>query len=174
MGVVRRGGSQVRSLTAAGLLALSVLAGCAVMPGAYGPGPLRAGDASGAVRERMGPPTEQIRRADGTERWVYARGPLGRHTWMFDVGKDGRVTQLYQALEPARFATVVRGSTEAEVRSLLGPPSEQRRLAIEQRRLLSWRYETYDCLLFTVTLNRIGQVIDVGYIPDPLCDVDTD
>lgn len=174
MADVRGRCGRVRSLTAAALVALSLLGGCAVLPGAYGPGPLRAGDAAAAVRERMGAPTEQIRRADGTERWVYARGPLGRHTWMVDVGADGRVAQLFQALEPARFATIVRGTTEAEVRSRLGPPAEQRQLALEQRRLLTWRYETYDCLLFAVTLNRIGQVLDAGYMPDPLCDVDTD
>jgi hypothetical protein len=154
MAVCGSGLARMRSLTAAALAALALLAGCAVLPGAYGPGPLRAGDSAAAVRDRMGVPTEQLSRPDGTQRWVYARGPMGRHTWMVDVGADGRVTQLFQALEPARFATVAAGSPEAEVRSRLGPPAEQRRLA--------------------VTLDRAGRVLDAGYIPDPLCDVDID
>lgn len=159
-----------RSLTAAAIAAL--LAGCAGGWSAYGPGPLRPGDSASALRQRMGPPTEQLRRADGGERWVYARGPMGRHTWMIDVTPDGRVGGWFQALEPSRFATIVRGMSEADVRAAIGPPGEQRRLALEGRRLLSWRYPTYDCLMFTVTLNAIGQVIDAGDIPDPACDVE--
>jgi hypothetical protein len=159
----------LRSLTVAGAVAL---AGCAGGLPAYGPGTLRAGDSAATLRERMGAPTEQIRRADGGERWVYARGPMGRHTWMIDVTPDGRVSGWFQALEPSRLASITRGMSEADVRAAIGPPAEQRRLALEGRRLLSWRYPTYDCLLFAVTLNAIGQVIDVGTIPDPLCDVE--
>jgi hypothetical protein len=163
-----------RSLACAGIAAGLGLAGCAIGPGSYGPGKLRAGDPADQVRARMGVPTEQIKRADGTQRWVYARGPMGKHTWMIDVSADGRVLEWHQALEPARFEAIVPGMPEAELRSRLGPPAERRQLAMEGRKLLAWRYPTYECSWFAVTLSSAGQVIDAGYTPDPVCDVDHD
>ena len=158
-----------RSLAAVMAGVCAGIAGCA----GYDPGPLKPGDSEAAVVARMGPPTERVRR-DGGERLVYARGPMGQHTWMVELGSDGRVGRIYQALEPARLAAVKPGMSQDDLRDQLGPPSEQRALAFEGRRLWAWRYPTYECSWFVVTLNAGGRVLDAGYMPDPRCDVEVD
>lgn len=167
-------GLGLRSLTRGAVLVCVTLAGCAALDAGYGPGPLRPGDGVQAVVARMGQPTERLPRAGGGERLVYARGPQGVHTWMIDVGTDGRVQVIDQVLTMANFARIQPGMSEAQLRALIGPPSEQRALAIEQRRLLAWRFPTYDCLWYAVTLNALGRVLDAGTMTDPRCDVDHD
>jgi hypothetical protein len=158
-------------------LAVAVMAGLAsllVACSSYGPGELRAGDSEAAVRQRMGQPTERVALAGGGHRLVYARGPMGYHTWMIDLAADGRVQSWHQALDRARFAEIRPGMPQAEVRSRLGPPAEQRALAFDGRRLWAWRFPTYLCEWFVVTLSGNGRVQDSGYVPDPRCDVDHD
>lgn len=155
-----------RSLAVALAVVCAGIAGCA----SYGPGPLQAGDTEAAVVARMGVPTERVKR-DGGERLVYARGPMGRETWMVDVGAEGRVTRIYQALVPQRMAEVAPGMSEAALLDWLGPPAERRRLGLEGRRLWAWRYPTNECFWFQVTLTAAGNVMDAGYGIDPMCDV---
>lgn len=169
-------GGRWRSLAAVTVIVCAGVAGCAGLGinwPHYGPGPLKVGDTEAAVLARLGTPHERVTRPGG-QRLVFVRGPMGKHTWMVELGADGRVQSLEQVLEPARFAKVQPGMSQAQVRELLGPPAERRRLAIEGRSLEAWRFQTYDCLLFAVTLNNIGRVLDAGYMPDPVCDVDTE
>ena len=157
---------KARSLTAAAALACATLAGCY----SYGPGPLRAGDAAADLVARMGPPTERIARAGGGERLVYARGPWGQHTWMIDVGGDGRVQQWHMALEEAHRMAIEPGLSREQVLGRLGPPAEKRALAIENRSFWAWRFPTRDCLWFMVTFDANGRVLDSGHGPDPACE----
>lgn len=159
-----------RSLAAATAVVVGVGTGCA----AYGPGSLRPGDSEAMVQQRMGAPTESLARPDGGHRLVYARGPMGQHTWMMDIGRDGRLVSWHQALEPQRLARIQPGMSQAEVRSEYGPPAEQRRLAFEGRSMWAWRFPTYQCEWFVVTWNQHGRVLDAGAMTDPRCDVDRD
>ncbi len=169
-------GVGLRSLAAVTALVCAGVAGCAGLGinwPYYGPGPLKVGDTEAAVVARLGSPHERVARADG-QRLVFVRGPMGKHTWMVELGADGRVQSLEQVLEPARFAKVQPGMNQAQLRELLGPPAERRRLAMEGRSLEAWRFQTYECAWFAVTLSQVGRVLDAGYMPDPVCDVDTD
>jgi hypothetical protein len=118
----------------------------------------------------MGPPAQRLQLGAG-ERLVYARGPMGRHTWLVDIGADGRIQSLVQTLSAERFAAVKPGMTQDELLAWLGPMADVRRLAIEGRYLWFWRFETNECEWFAVTLDRDGRVLDAGNVPDPLCEV---
>ncbi|MBL8330582.1 MAG: hypothetical protein JNJ71_17220 [Rubrivivax sp.] len=159
-----------RSLAAGWLLVCAGIAGCSGL----GSPPLRAGDATAAVTARLGAPTERRALPAGGERLVYTRGPLGRGTTMVDLGADGRVLAAFEALSAERRAAVEPGMSAQRLREHLGPPAEQRRLALEGRQLWAWRFPTYDCLWFAVTLDAGGRVLDAGEMTDPICDVDHD
>jgi hypothetical protein len=78
------------------------------------------------VRDRMGRPTDIRIGADGNELWEYATGPTGEHTYLVRAAKDGRVIDVTQLLTPEQFAKIARNvTTKAQVRELLGRPSEQ-------------------------------------------------
>lgn len=165
---------RMRSLSASLMLAAAVVAGCSIAGGppwaSYGPGPLKAGDTEAAVLTRMGLPSARVALAEG-QRLVYSRGPFGRHTWLVDIGPDSRARSITQTLTPERFAAVKPGMSSQELLNWLGPTAEMRRLAIEDRRLWFWRFETNDCVWFAVTLDREGRVLDAGEAPDPLCEI---
>ncbi len=135
----------------------------------YSPGPLKAGDTEAAVLARMGAPTERLALASG-QRLVYARAPFGRHTWFMDLGEGGVLRTVTQVLAADRFEAVKPGMAQADLRAWLGPPTETRRLLIGGRNLWFWRFETFDCVWFGVTLDRDGRVLDAGNVPDPICD----
>jgi len=78
------------------------------------------------VRARMGSPTDIRFDENGDELWEYATGPRGSETYLFHFGKDGRVKAITQLLTEDRFAKILPGRTsKAEVRDLLGRPSDQ-------------------------------------------------
>jgi hypothetical protein len=163
------------SLTWAALAVAAALAGCASLPGGYDPGPLKAGDSEQAVLTRMGAPTERQTGVPGVaQRLVYARGPMGKHTFMIDLDAQGRVTGWFNALEPQRLRQIVRGARQEDLRRRYGPPAEVRRLAFEGRSLWAWRFPTYDCEWFVATFDAEGRVLDAGVMTDPRCDIDHD
>ena len=112
--------------------------------------------------------------AGGGTRLVYARGPEGRHTWMVELGADGRVQRWHQALSEAAFARIVPGMSADELLRDFGPPGHRQPLGWQPWVVWSWRYPTYECLWFRVTLDRAQRVVETSYGPDPLCDVDDD
>lgn len=151
------------------LLAAAVLAGCA----GYAPGSLAPGDSEQAVRERMGAPTHTHDRPEGGRRLEYARGPMGRHTYMVDVDAAGRVLQWEQVLTEARFHAVRAGMSRQEVLYRLGRPAHEMRIPRRHERVWSYRYETPFCQWFQVSLDtRTDRVTETGYNVDPLCDAD--
>lgn len=157
-----------RSLSAglaATTAALVLLAGCA----AYGPGALRLGDAEAAVVASMGRPSARHALPDGGTRLVYARGPEGRHTWMVDLGADGRVQRWHQALGEEAFARIAPGMAADDLLRDYGPPAHRLGIARRGTEVWSWRYPTYECRWFRVTLDERGRVLETSYGPDPVC-----
>lgn len=78
------------------------------------------------VRARLGTPTDIRFDRNGEELWEYARGPVGTETHLIRVGKDGRIKSVTQLLTQEQFARIVPNkTTKAEVRDLLGRPSDQ-------------------------------------------------
>lgn len=147
--------------------AVCALAGCA----AYGPGELRAGVAREAVTASMGPPTLELPRPEGGTRLVYARGPMGRETYMVDLDASGRVQRWHQALGPAQFAQLPIGAAREELLYRLGPPAEVSPAGRLPGTVWSWRYPNNDCLWFQAGLDKQGRYTGGGYGQDPRCDV---
>jgi hypothetical protein len=151
-------------------LAAAVLAGCA----AFHAPPLAPGQSEGEVLALLGPPTGRYGLPDGAQRLEFARGPLGRQTWMVDIGPDGRSRRAEQVLNEAHFADFqqrAQGMTVDELLRTLGRPGERRHGGWAGGELWSWRYPTNDCLWFQVSIGTDARVIGGSYGIDPACDV---
>ena len=145
----------------AALTLVFCLAGCAV----YTPPPTLVGKTVQEVQALMGPPT--LQRAD---RLVYARGPMGEHTWFVWLDGNARVRALGQQLREDVFVRVLPGMTQDALLDLLGPAGERRGLARGRGEVWSWRYENAQCLWFQVEVDAQGQVRNAGYGLRPECD----
>lgn len=151
-------------------LAVALLAtGCALL----GPPPLAPGQTEAEVLAAMGRPlTGRHALADGVTRLEFATGPFGRFTWMVDLGADARVRSFRQVLtleNLADFQARAPGMSVAQLLAELGRPGE--RFGVRAGEVWSWRYHTYDCLLWQVTVGRDGKVIDAGQGNDWMCEV---
>lgn len=103
------------------LSCIGVLSGCA------NPRLLVVGQSTEAdVRARMGNPTDTRVDRNGDRLWEYATGPEGVETHRVRIGADGKVKEVTQLLGEDQLAKVVPGKmTKAEVRDLLGRPSDE-------------------------------------------------
>lgn len=111
------------------------LAGCAG-PGSIVPRQSTLAD----VRAAMGNPTDIRHAPNGDQLWEYARGPMGTETYLIRADRDGRVISVTQLLTQEQFAKIVPNqTTKAEVRELLGRPSEERLLYSG----LHWSWRVY-------------------------------
>ena len=137
------------------------LAGCAV----YAPPPALVGQRADQVKAVMGPPT--LERSD---RLVYARGPMGEHTWFVWLGLDGRVRAVEQRLREDLFAQVMPGMSSEALINLIGPAGERWWLARGRGQVWSWRYENHQCQWFQVEIDPHGQVRNAGYGIRPECE----
>lgn len=158
-----RRGSAIGASFAAGVLA--VLAACA----GYSPGDLRPGQTEAEVRARMGEPTGRYPLPDGGSKIEYARGPMGKHTYMIDVDASGRVRGWEQVLTEARFGAVAIGAPQADVRGLLGRASETRGGWRGIGEVWSYRFEDLFCRWFQVWMVE-GRVREAAFAPDPMCE----
>jgi hypothetical protein len=148
-------------------IALFALGGCA---STYSPQSLRTGASVDEVTRTLGPPTARYAHAGG-ERVEYARGPYGRHTYMLDFDAQGRLAGWKQVLAEPVFDEIRVGMTRDELLAAIGHPSDTRQLGLQKRTLWSYRYETPFCKWFQVGIDRQDKVVDTGYGPDPMCDV---
>lgn len=159
-------------LRAAAGAALGVSAWLLQACAGYSPGNMPAGTPRDEAVKAMGTPTGEYRLTDGGSRVEFARGPFGKHTYMLDFDANGRLTRWQQVLTEANFNALKMGMDQQEVRMSLGRPSQQRYLSWPKLMLWSYRYDsTPFCLWFNVGIDAGGKVADLGYTPDPLCDV---
>lgn len=158
------------ALYGAGLCALA-LAGCM----SYGPGPLQAGQTADDAIARMGEPTARYPRTEGGTRLEFARGPMGKHTYMVDVDGGGRIASIRQVLDEKTFATLEPGMTREEVLYRIGTPSDRMRIARQNIDVWSYRYFVNFCQWFQVSMDiTTGQLRERGYGPDPMCEAGGD
>ena len=143
---------------------VALLAACA----GYGPGDLRPGQSEAELRARMGEPTGRYALADGGAKIEYARGPMGKHTYMVDVDAAGRVRGWEQVLTEARFEALPISAREADVRQQLGRPSQTRVGWRGVGEVWSYRYESLFCRWFQVWLVE-GRVREAAFAEDPMC-----
>lgn len=150
----------------------SGFAACALLLGGcagYGPGDLHVGQAQAAVEATLGPSTGRYTLPDGRTRLEFARGPLGRHTWMVDLDAAGHVAQWQQVLDERHFLAVLPGQTTEQVLQTLGRPGG--RVAMwRDGQIWSWRYPNNDCLWYQVSFNAQGIATGGGYGSEPGCD----
>lgn len=141
---------------------------------AYSPASLSTGTPEAAIVQALGTPTGRHALPEGGTRLEYSRGPLGVHTYMLDLGADGRLQRLEQVLDAAHFEQVRPGMPQADLLRLLGRPAERLQLRLGAQ-VWSWRYANNDCLWFRVDLNADGRVKHGGaFMPDPVCDAPSD
>lgn len=122
-------------LAAASLLSVTLL-GCAtsidlnLVPGTF---------SKADVENRLGPPSQRIAGAGGSETLYYSRQPFGRKTFAMQFDASGKLGSMENILDSAHLAKVVVGKTTApELRVLLGPPYRVDRMA--RQKWNSWEY----------------------------------
>jgi hypothetical protein len=136
----------------------------------YSPAALKPGDSVDAAVRRLGEPTGRYPRADGASRLEFARGPLGRHTYMLDFDGQGSLITWQQVLDDAHFATIRPGMSTQDLLSELGHPSETWGVRYHDQTVWSYRYANNDCLWFSVGVSPAGRVEDSGFGIDPRCE----
>jgi hypothetical protein len=150
-----------------GLVLGMTVAGCS----SYSPPNPVVGLPLAQVEQAMGPATGRYTLADGTMRVEFARGPMGRHTWMMDLDRDARVARSEQVLTEAMFRAVRDGESPQAVLQRLGRPSETRRGGLAGGEVWNWRYDdTNLCQWFELSVID-GKVLQPAIVPDPRCDV---
>lgn len=125
----------------AGFLALAMLAACA----GYSGSGLKPGGASlEDVIAVMGTPAMQWADPDGSRQLAYPRGPMGVHTYMVLIGRDGKVSSIENVLASASFARVGKGMSAAEVLRLLGPSEPAWSVYFKARDEVVWEWRYCD------------------------------
>ncbi len=155
-------GSSARSLTC---LLLAALVGCAD----YGPGALRPGQPEADVLAHMGPPTGRYPLAGGGSKVEYARGPMGKHTYMVEIDAVRPRQPLGAGADrsPLRCAGDRRGAGRRA--GELGRPSETRVGWRGVGEVWYYRFESVFCRWFVVWFVD-GRVREASYDTDPMCD----
>jgi hypothetical protein len=148
------------------VLAALLLGACA----SYGPGGLPPGATAEQAVAQMGPATGRYTLPDGGQRLEFARGPMGKHTYMLDFDAGGRLQRTDQVLDENHFLALRPGMTQDEVLQRIGHPSEQQFLSRQQHRVWSYRYETPFCIWYQVSIDASGRVAELGHNVDPSCD----
>lgn len=156
-----------RMLLAAGVAVL--LTACA----SYGPGDLRQGLSEAEITQQLGAPTARYLLGEGRTRLEFARGPYGRHTFMLDLDREGRLQQWEQVLNARYFEVIVPGLQRDELLRLIGTPAERAGMWRDGQ-IWSWRYYNNDCLWYQVQLDAAGVVTSAGYGIEPRCDAKSD
>ncbi len=105
--------------TLSGLLAASLLAGCAHL----GNSGLVVGQSTGAeVVAKFGQPANRVARPDGGSVLYYPGGPMGHTSYAVVLRADGKLQAIEQRLTDENFAKIMVGTTTAkQVLELLGP-----------------------------------------------------
>jgi outer membrane protein assembly factor BamE (lipoprotein component of BamABCDE complex) len=118
----------------AAMVLTAVLAGCA------SPRSVGTGSTLVEMLARAGPPTDIRIDRNGDELWEYATGPQGHETYLVRAGADNRVKEITQLLTDEQLNKIVPGKmTKADVRHILGKPSEQTFAAAGT--VWSWRFK---------------------------------
>jgi len=58
---------------------------------------------------------------DGSVQLAYPRGPMGYHTYMVQIGSDGKLRQIENVMDQKYYSRIHPGMTKDEVLYILGP-----------------------------------------------------
>jgi outer membrane protein assembly factor BamE (lipoprotein component of BamABCDE complex) len=95
----------------------------------------------GDVRNAMGKPDTVWEEENGERVLEYPRGPNGVKTWMFDIGRDGKLRDWRQVLTEDSFKRVRPGMSMDEVRRLLGRPRSTVQFRNRNEEVWDWLYQ---------------------------------
>ena len=134
------------------------VAGCAGYSGAgLQPGSSTESD----VRSVMGAPALEMRDPDGSRSLYFPRGPLGRHTYVAEMGANGVLRDVRNVLDDDTFNRIRPGLTADEVLRMIGPPREKAyfsnlgQTAWDYKYQDTWGYEA----IFSVMIDRRDVVV---------------
>lgn len=148
-------------------IAAALLAGCA---GSSTPQGLPTGATEAQVVSRMGPPTGRYALPNGGARLEFARGPQGKVTYMVDFDAAGGSVIWDQVLTPQTFISLEPGISSEEVLMRIGHPGSMRAYPRQQLTVWNYRYPTFDCLWYQVSIGDDGKFISAANTTDPECD----
>jgi hypothetical protein len=94
----------------------------------------------GDVRTVMGAPDTVWEEEDGGRTLEYPKGPEGSRTWMFVIGKDGKLQDYRQVLTEENFARITPGMSKDAVRRMLGRPRGVVQFKLKNEEVWDWRY----------------------------------
>ena len=161
-----------RRSTTSCALAAALLAACAAAPSTT-PAGLPLGSTEAQVIARMGPPTGRYKLPQGGTRLEFARGPQGRETYMIDFDAAGGSVVWDQVLTPQTFLSLSSGMSTEEVLMRIGHPGSTRDYPRQQLWVWNYRYPTFDCLWYQVSIGYDGKFIGAANTTDPECDTPT-
>lgn len=149
------------------VLSTGLIAACAT--GQYGPPSVMPGQPADVVLAQLGEPNDRHALPDGASRLEFARGPMGRHTYMVDVDVQGRVIAWRQVLTADTVVNRVRaGMRESEVRRELGRPGRWMVAGVSGRRFAMWRFEGQRCEVLGAEFEG-DTLVSAGVTMDPGC-----
>jgi outer membrane protein assembly factor BamE (lipoprotein component of BamABCDE complex) len=92
------------------------------------------------VRMVMGQPDTVWEEEDGARTLEYPKGPMGTRTWIFMIGKDGKLQGYQQVLTEQNFANIKPGMSKDQVRHMLGRPRTVVQFRRKNEEVWDWRY----------------------------------
>ncbi len=122
------------------------------------------------VRDQMGKPEIVWENDDGSRRLEYPRAPGGLRTYMVDIGPDGKLRDVIQALSAETIQQVQPGMTQDEVRRLLGKPTNVAEYRLKKETVWSWRWLEDGVNtpgMFNAHFGPDGRVTVTSRSPDP-------
>lgn len=148
----------------------ALLAGCASSSTPQG---LPIGATEAQVVAMMGPPTGRYTLPNGGTRLEFARGPQGKVTYMVDFDASGGSVIWDQVLTPQTFIGLEYGISSEEVLMRIGHPGSTRAYPRQKLTVWNYRYPTFDCLWYQVSIGYDGKFIGAANTTDPECDTPT-
>ncbi|GAB3626372.1 lipoprotein [Pandoraea terrae] len=132
---------------------------------------LKPGESTEAdIRGQMGKPEIVWENEDGSRRLEYPRSPGGLRTYMVDIGPDGKLRAVSQALTDQNFQQVRPGMTKDDVRRLLGKPTSVAEYRLKREEVWSWRWledGVNTSALFNAHFGPDGRIVTTSRAPDP-------
>lgn len=120
----------------------AVLAACGISADHYDLSAIRPGQTrADEVRQRYGPPDEEIAQGAAGSIWEYSRQPEGRHCYMVHFDSRGVAREVRQVLNNESYRAVRDGMSREEIRHLLGKPANVVTFANLQEEVWEWHVE---------------------------------
>jgi hypothetical protein len=96
------------------------------------------------VLDVMGQPAMRWQNPDNSVQLAYPRGPMGFHTYMVDIGSDGKLRWIENVMYEKHFSRIQPGMTKEDVLYTLGPSFSGGTAYFKARDELAWEWRYCD------------------------------